>query len=125
MRVNYHGNVVDIMFSVGDEIVPITLQDGYSLEDIVIITNTVIYGFDYGVPISKTTNTLHFPPVNSRNPNTIRPLFENTKEQRFSFLIRKFGQIPDPHYFDKAFDPILVTGDDGNEYNVIPSDQFK
>lgn len=27
--------------------------------------------------------------------------------------------------FDKAFEPILVTGDDGNEYNVIPSDQFK
>lgn len=32
---------------------------------------------------------------------------------------------PDNHYFDKAFDPILVTGDDGNEYNVIHSDQFK
>lgn len=33
--------------------------------------------------------------------------------------------LPDAHYFDKAFEPILVTGDDGNEYNVIPSDQFK
>lgn len=33
--------------------------------------------------------------------------------------------LPDAHYFDRAFDPILVTGDDGNEYNVIPSDQFK
>lgn len=39
--------------------------------------------------------------------------------------IVKFGQIPDSHYFDAAFEPILVTGDDGNEYNVIPSDQFK
>lgn len=29
------------------------------------------------------------------------------------------------HYFDKDFDPILVTGADGKEYNVIPSDQFK
>lgn len=28
-------------------------------------------------------------------------------------------------YFNGPFDPILVTGDDGNEYNVIPSDQFK
>lgn len=27
--------------------------------------------------------------------------------------------------FDSAFNPILVTGDDGKEYNVIPSDQFK
>lgn len=27
--------------------------------------------------------------------------------------------------FDTAFEPILVKGDDGKEYNVIPSDQFK
>lgn len=27
--------------------------------------------------------------------------------------------------FDSAFEPILVTGEDGKEYNVIPSDQFK
>ena len=26
---------------------------------------------------------------------------------------------------DIKFEPILVTGDDGTEYNVIPSDQFK
>lgn len=97
MTVDYHGNAVDIKYSVGDTGGPITLADGYSFEDIVII----------------------------RNPNTITPLFDNTKEQRFSFLIRKFGQIPDPNYFSKAFDPILVVGDDGNEYNVIPSDQFK
>lgn len=41
------------------------------------------------------------------------------------FYIEKFGQIPYTHYFDKAFEPILVVGEDGNEYNVIPSDQFK
>lgn len=40
-------------------------------------------------------------------------------------LIEKFGQIPDTHYFDKALAPISVTVDDGNKYNVIPSDQFK
>lgn len=39
--------------------------------------------------------------------------------------IEKFRQIPDPNYFNSAFDPILVVGDDGQEYNVIPSDQFK
>lgn len=43
----------------------------------------------------------------------------------FRLSIEKFGQIPDAHYFDKAFDPILVVGDDGNKYKVIPSDQFK
>lgn len=126
MRVDYHGNVVDIQYSVGDPEVPITLADGYSFEDIVINRNTGIYGLSYGFPIQQTSGVkLHFPPANSRNPNTIIPLFDNTKEQRFSFSISKFGQIPDPHYFSKAFDPILVTGEDGNEYNVIPSDQFK
>lgn len=33
--------------------------------------------------------------------------------------------IHDANYFAKAFEPILVKGDDGKEYNVIPSDQFK
>lgn len=41
----------------------------------------------------------HFPPVRSKSPTTI--------------TITKFGQIADSHYFD------------GNEYNAIPSDQFK
>lgn len=27
--------------------------------------------------------------------------------------------------FDSAFEPILVMGDDGNKYNIIPSDQFE
>lgn len=63
--------------------------------------------------------------IHSKNPNVLHHLFDNTKEQRFTFIITKFGQIPDPHYFNKAFDPILVVGDDGKEYNVIPSDQFK
>ena len=126
MTVNYYGNVVDIKYKAGDKQVPITLADGYSIEDIVILRNSGITGLGDGIPIPLGPNvTLHFPPVNSRNPNTITLLFDTTKDQHFCFFIRKFGQIPDPHYFDKAFEPILVTGDDGNEYNVIPSDQFK
>lgn len=126
MRVSYRGNVVNIYFSIGDTPAYITLADVYSFEDIVILLNNRVSGLTDEVPIPQTSNVkLHFPPVNSRNPNTIRPRFDNTKENRLSFLITKFGQMPDPHYFDKAFDPILVTGDDGNEYNVIPSDQFK
>lgn len=99
---------------------------GYSFEDILIVKNSGIYGISYGIPIPTSPNiTLHFPPVNSCNPNTITPLFDNTKEHRFTFLITKFGQIPNANYFNKAFDPILVVGNDGNEYNVIPADQFK
>lgn len=126
MTITYHGNAVDIRWDVGDEIGGvITLIDGYSIEEMYIVNNTGIYGLYLGIPITLTTEKLYFPPVNSRNPNTIAPFFDNTKEQRLSFLITKFGQIPDVHYFDKAFEPILVTGDDGKEYNVIPSDQFK
>lgn len=126
MTITYHGNAVDIRWDVGDEIGgSITLIDGYSIEEMYIINNTGIYGIYLGVPITPTTKKLYFPPVNSRNPNTIAPFFDNKTEQRLSFLITKFGQIPDVHYFDKAFEPILVTGDDGKEYNVIPSDQFK
>lgn len=40
-------------------------------------------------------------------------------------MITKMGQIPDINYFDTDFSPILVTGSDGNKYNVIPSDRFK
>ena len=126
MTVSYHGNVVDIKFIKGEEFEDITLADGYSIEDMLIINNTGIYGLSAGIPIPSVNNLrLHFPPVNSCNPSTIHPLYDNTKDQRFTFLITKFGQIPNANYFDKAFDPILVTGDDGNEYNVIPSDQFK
>lgn len=120
MTINYYGNIVDIKFDTTDSSgKAITLIDGYS------INNTGIYGLIFGAPIKPTTVNLRFPPVHSKNPNVIAPLFDNTKNQRFTFIITKFGQIPDPNYFAKAFDPILVKGDDGKEYNVIPSDQFK
>ena len=126
MTINYIGNIVDIKWEIGDTSGSIiTLIDGYSIEEMTILYNTGISAFYYGVPIKETTENLHFPTVNSKNPNIFAPHFDTTKAQRFTFLISKFGQIPDPHYFDKAFKPILVTGEDGNEYNVIPSDQFK
>ena len=33
--------------------------------------------------------------------------------------------LTDSRYFNAAFEPISVVGDDGKEYNVIPSDQLK
>lgn len=126
MTINYYGNVVDIKFDKNDSSgKAITLIAGYSIEEMTIIHNSGIYGLLFGVPIKPTTENLRFPPVRSKNPNVIAPLFDNTKDQRFTFIITKFGQIPDPHYFNKAFEPILVVGDDGKEYKVIPSDQFK
>ena len=126
MTINYYGNIVDIKFDTGDSSgEAITLIDGYSIEEMTIINNSGIYGLIFGAPIKQTTEHLRFPPVHSKNPNVITPLFDNTKEQRFTFIITKFGQIPDPNYFKKAFEPILVTGSDGKEYKVIPSEQFK
>lgn len=127
MTITYYGNIVDIKFAKNDSSgAAITLIDGYSIEEMTIIYNSGIYGIFLGAPINKTLyGPLRFPPVHSKNPNVIHPLFDNTKEQRFTFIITKFGQIPDPNYFKKAFEPILVTGSDGKEYNVIPSDQFK
>lgn len=127
MTITYYGNIVDIKFDTTDRSgAAITLIDGYSIEEMTIINNSGIYGLFLGAPISKTgTVNLRFPPVHSKNPNVIHPLFDNTTAQRFTFIITKFGQIPDPNYFNKAFEPILVVGDDGKEYKVIPSDQFK
>lgn len=127
MTIKYYGNVVDIKFDKNDSSgAAITLIDGYSIEEMTIISNTGIYALFFGAPINRTQiEHLRFPPVHSKNPNVICPVFDNTKEQRFTFIITKFGQIPDPNYFKKAFEPILVTGSDGKEYNVIPSDQFK
>lgn len=69
---------------------------------------------------------LVFPVVNSKSPSCITLYISDiTKDAEIRFTIEKFGQIPDDLYFDNAFEPILVTGDDGKEYNVIPSDQFK
>lgn len=126
MTINYYGNLVDINFDTTDTSgTAITLIDGYSIEEMTIIHNSGIYGLFLGAPIPTTTLNLHFPPVHSKNPNVIKPLFDATKNNRLTFIITKFGQIPDPHYFDKAFKPILAVGNDGKQYNVIPSDQFK
>lgn len=126
MTIKYYGNIVDIKFDANETSgKAITLIDGYSIEEMTIIHNSGIYGLMFGAPIKPTTEHLRFPSVHSKNPNVITPLYDNSKAQRFTFIITKFGQIPDPHYFDAAFEPIRVKGDDGKEYKVIPSDQFK
>lgn len=125
MTVNYKGNFVIIQYNAGETPAPIRLADGYSFETISVVGATninVIYNeitFVQGA-------IMRFPPVNSKSPCVLNPLIvDNKKDAYIRILIFKFGQIPDPNYFDKAFEPILVTGEDGNEYNVIPSDQFK
>ena len=128
MNNEFRGNCIRIYINPNEltnKRVPITLPDGYSYESIHIlyvsnITELVPYF------LIAANNTYHIPPVNSHSPATLNLLVNNLAEvAEIRILIEKFGQIPDVHYFDNAFKPILVTGDDGKEYNVIASDQFK
>lgn len=101
-----------------------TLPNGYSLNTIHITNYANIYAINNAV--IDRDYILTFPVVNSKSPSSILLYIPDLTHNAFvAFTIEKFGQIPDPHYFDKTFEPILVTGDDGKEYKVIPSDQFK
>lgn len=128
MNKDFRGNCVRIFINANElttNRVNIPLPDGYSYESIhILYLSNITELAPYFLINAKTS--YHIPPINSHSPSTLNLLVTNiaaTAEIRI--LIEKFGQIPDAHYFDKAFEPILVTGDDGKEYNVIPSDQFK
>lgn len=100
------------------------LPRGYTINTIYITSLTNIEAINSAL-IQRNTR-LVFPVVNSKSPSYITLYITDlTKAAEIRFTIEKFGQIPDTHYFDKPFEPILVTGDDGKKYNVIPSDQFK
>ena len=100
------------------------LPSGYTINTIYITTVTNIEAVNRAV-IQRNTR-LVFPVVNSKSPSYITLYISDpTKAAEIRFTIEKFGQIPDDSYFDSAFKPILVRGDDGKEYKVIPSDQFK
>lgn len=100
------------------------LPIGYTINTMLITSLTNIEAINRAA-IQRNTR-LVFPVVNSKSPSYITLYITDlTKAAEIRFTIEKFGQIPDSSYFDSAFKPILVKGDDGKEYNVIPSDQFK
>ena len=126
--IQYSGNFIRIYFEANEltkEHITIQLQDGYTYERLHIngvnnVKELIPYMSIY------EGDTITFPVVNSKSPSTIGIYVPDiTKKAEIRITIEKFGQIPDIHYFDTAFKPILVTGDDDKEYNVIPSDQFK
>ena len=126
--IQYSGNFIRIYFKANElpkEHTTIQLQDGYTYERLHINgANNVKELLPYMTIFAGDTIT--FPAVNSKSPSTISIYVPDiTKEAEIRITIEKFGQIPDIHYFDNPFEPILVKGDDGKEYNVIPSDQFK
>lgn len=100
------------------------LPIGYTINTIYITHLTNIEAINRAT-IQRNTR-LVFPVVNSKSPSSVTLYISDlAKDAEIRFTIEKFGQIPDIHYFDTVFEPILVKGDDGKEYNVIPSDQFK
>lgn len=116
MITNINGNNIRISIKANEltNRVHITLPDGYSyetihftvIENIGEIANLLSVGYDL----------YNFP------PSTFDLFVQDlSKRAELRIVIEKFGQIPDDHYFE----PILVTGDDGNKHNVIPSEQFK
>lgn len=128
MSLNTYGNIIYISYGASELSIheqTITLPDGYSYEDILVVSSDNISTIQNRL---LTTSNVHmiFPPINSKSPCTFfLYITDLTKIASIRILICKFGQIPDAKYFGKAFEPILVVGDDGKEYNVIPSDQFK
>ena len=126
MKLTVKGNALEVTFAANEspQFGYVPLPDGYSFEQITLLSANNCY------PINNLSSTLlgkrTFPPINSKSPCQLSyAIIDSTKAASFRAIIEKFGQIPDPHYFDKAFEPILVTGADGNKYNVIPADQFK
>lgn len=128
MNNEFRGNCIRIYINPNEftnKRVPITLPDGYSYESIHILYLSNIIELAPYFTIT-AHYSYHIPPINSHSPATLNLLVGDlSAKAEIRILIEKFGQIPDAHYFDNAFEPILVTGDDGKEYNVIPSDQFK
>lgn len=128
MTVEYSGPFIHIHIDANelkDKHQSVTLADGYTYERIIIRYLSNISEL-HPYQVVHEGDRITYPPVNCKSPiNFYLFITDITKEADIRLSIEKFGQIPDPDYFNKAFNPILVTGDDGNKYNVIPSDQFK
>lgn len=105
--------------------ITINLPNGYTYQTIFINRVTNISSLFSNIDIH-TGDSITFPVVNSKSPSTLRLFIQDlSKPAEIRLTIEKFGQIPDEHYFDKPFDPIAIKGNDGNDYLIIPSDQFK
>lgn len=119
------GNNIRITLAASENNIVYTMPDGYSYETFLL---SGLQNINYINPLCKANQgvTYHFPPVRSKSPATLTLLKKDDAAEASAVItIVKFGQIPNSHYFDKAFEPILVTGDDGNKYKLIPSDQFQ
>ena len=128
MKLTYRGPYISMTFNANElsnRDVTIPLPDGYSYNRIFITRVVNISALFLDIDIH-TGDRFIFPVVNSKSPSTLRLFIPDlSKPSEIKLIIEKFGQIPDPHYFDNTFNPIVVRGDDGKYYTMISSDQFK
>lgn len=128
MLVDYKGPTVSVIIDANeltDKYVNIKLADGYTFEKIKILGVSNIYDIVPYCSLQKG-DSITYPPIRSKSPCTLKlSILDTTKSAFCSISIEKFGLEPDINYFNDKITPILVTGNDGKEYNVIPSDQFK
>ena len=105
--------------------IKINLPNGYTYERIFINRVKNISALFPNLDIH-TGDHISFPAVNGKSPAALHLyIADRSLPSEISLTIEKFGQIPDYNYFENTFNPIFVTSDDGREYKVIPSDQFK
>ena len=128
MLIDYKGPTIAVIINENElesANVHIQLADGYSYEQIKVLINQNISEISPYCTIPPN-NSVIYPPIRSKSPCTLDiRVIDITKRAVCAISIEKFGQIPDINYFHNKIPPILVTGDDGKEYNVIPADQFK
>ena len=128
MTIEYRGPFIRIAFKPNELVdghTSVELAPGYSYERIYIHQLWNIEEL-YPYQTVSSGDRITFPPINSKSPSILYLFVKDpTKSAEFRFSIEKFGQIPDPNYFYDVIKPISVTGEDGKEYKVIPSDQFK
>lgn len=127
-RLYIHGPLIYIKIdanSLSDRNVAISLPSGYSFEKIFINETTNISALASYYNINRGDH-ITFPVVDSKSPAYL-PLFitDLSKLAEIKFTIEKFGQIPDPKYFENTFKSTLVMGGGNNNFYAIPSDQFK
>lgn len=128
MLVDYKGPTIAVIIEANEltnKYVNITLKDGYSFEKIKILTMSNVSEILPYCSLQKG-DTITYPPIRSKSPCSLTLLITDiTKRAQCAISIEKFGQEPNLNYFTGNITPILVTGNNGKEYNLIPSDQFK
>lgn len=128
MIIDYNGPTIGIVLDANESksnYVNITFADGYTYEQIKV---THLSNINEILPYNRVPvgTSIKYPPINSMSPCGLNlHLIDKTKAAACGITIEKFGQLPDINYFHNRIAPILITGEDGKEYNVIPSDQFK